>query len=164
MHHLCTRGGNPSICLAVGLRSSRWWSEIKHIVQDGPSTCTRRSRMNYDHDSLFSPSTKAKAMDTIWSSGSTAAAIIKVPLYFFLLGKCHQQVWLADKIRMHVLFVRMTRTHDRGHASPGLENTSIRCPQTISSQGCNNALHIRCGTPCCKLPPKYPIESLEQFA
>jgi hypothetical protein len=38
--------------------------------------------MNHDHDSLFSPSAKAKAMGTIWSSGSTAAAIIKVPLYF----------------------------------------------------------------------------------
>jgi hypothetical protein len=38
--------------------------------------------MNHDHDSLFSPSAKAKAMGTIWFSRSTAAAIINVPLYF----------------------------------------------------------------------------------
>jgi hypothetical protein len=38
--------------------------------------------MNHDHDELFSPSAKAKAIGTIWSSGSTIAAIIKVPLYF----------------------------------------------------------------------------------
>jgi hypothetical protein len=36
--------------------------------------------MNHDHDELFSPSAKAKAIGTIWSSGSTAATIIKVPL------------------------------------------------------------------------------------
>jgi hypothetical protein len=40
--------------------------------------------MNHDHDSLFSPSAKAKDMGTIWSSGSTAAAIIKVLLYFLV--------------------------------------------------------------------------------
>jgi hypothetical protein len=40
--------------------------------------------MNHDHDELFSPSAKAKAIGTIWSSGSTAAAIIKVPLYFLV--------------------------------------------------------------------------------
>jgi hypothetical protein len=38
--------------------------------------------MNYDHDSLFSPSAIEKAMGNIWSSKSTATAIIKVPLYF----------------------------------------------------------------------------------
>jgi hypothetical protein len=38
--------------------------------------------MNHDHDELFSPSAKAKAMGTIWFSESTAAAIIKVLLYF----------------------------------------------------------------------------------
>jgi hypothetical protein len=32
--------------------------------------------MNHDHDSLFSPAAKAKAMGTIWSFGSTAAAIV----------------------------------------------------------------------------------------
>jgi len=163
MHHMCTRVGNPSICSAIALRSPRWQSEIKHIVRDGTSTCTRRSRMNHDHDSLFYPSAKAKAMGTIWSSGATVAAIIKVP-YTFMSGKCHQQVWLVDKTRMHVPFVRTTRTHDAGHASMGPKNTSLRCPQTISSQGCSNALHIRCGAPCCTLPPNYPNESPGQFA
>jgi hypothetical protein len=38
--------------------------------------------MNHDHNELFSPSAKAKAIGTIWSSGSTAAEIIKVSLYF----------------------------------------------------------------------------------
>jgi hypothetical protein len=55
---------------------------VKHIVRDALSTWVRRSRMNNDHDELISLSAKVKAIDTIWSSGSTAAAIIKVPLYF----------------------------------------------------------------------------------
>jgi hypothetical protein len=82
MHHLCTRVGNPSICSPAAFRIPACRSEIKHIVWDGLSTCTRRSRMNHDHDSLFSSFAKAKVMGTIWSSGSTAAAIIKVRLYF----------------------------------------------------------------------------------
>jgi hypothetical protein len=137
-------------------------SEIKHIVRDGPSTCTCRSRMNHDHDSLFSPSAKAKAMGTIWSSRSTTTTIIKVPCTF-RSGKCHQQVLLDDSTGMHVPSARMTRTHDAGHAATGPENSSLRCPQTISSQGCSNVLHTIFGEPCCMLPPSYPNESLGQF-
>ena len=164
MHHLCTRGGNPSICSPAALRIPRWRSEIKHTVQDGPSTCIRRSRMNHDHDSLFSlslpkqkPWVLSGPQDQQWQPSSRCPCT-------FLLGKCHQQVRLTDKTGMHILFVQMTKTHDAGHASTGPKNTSLRCPQTISSQVCSNALHIRCGAPCCTFTPNYPIESPGQFA
>jgi hypothetical protein len=55
--------------------------------------------MNHDHDELFSPSTKAKAIGTIWSSGSTAAAIIKVPLYF-PINKDHWPTELESMLRL----------------------------------------------------------------
>jgi hypothetical protein len=88
--------------------------------------------MNHDHDLLFSPSAKAKAMGTIWSSGSTATAIIKVPSTFWS-GKCHQQVLLDNNTGMHVPFTRTAKTHGARHVATGPRNTSLWCPQTISS-------------------------------
>jgi hypothetical protein len=84
--------------------------------------------------------------------------------YTFRSGKCHQQALLDDSTRMHVPSTRTTRTHGAGHAATGLGNTSLWCPQTISSQGCTNALHTIFGEPCCMLPPSYPNESPGQFA
>ena len=111
-----------------------WRRQQKQEVCDKVNAlcCVRRNPMNHDHDSLFSPTAKAKAMGTIWSSGSIATTIIKVHLYFPIrkvpsTSTTSRQNWNACSICVN------DRTHDRGHASTSPENTSLRCPQTISS-------------------------------
>jgi hypothetical protein len=42
MHHLCTKGGNPSISSPAVWRIPTCRSVIKHIVHDAPSTCPSR--------------------------------------------------------------------------------------------------------------------------
>jgi hypothetical protein len=60
--------------------------------------------MNHDHDELFSPSAKAKVIGTIRSSGSTTAAIIKVPHVLSrqesAINKDHWPIELESMLRL----------------------------------------------------------------
>ena len=81
MHHRWTRGGNPSIWSFTQFKRPRCRSEIIQTCLEGPSTLSRTSLINHDQLSLFSLSANANATGTSWPSGSTATAIISVPLY-----------------------------------------------------------------------------------
>jgi hypothetical protein len=163
MHHLRTRGRNPSICSPAAFKIPACRSEIKHIVRDRPSTCTRRSCMNMTTIHCSLPLSKQKPW-VLFDPPNQQQQPSSRCSYTFRSGKCYQQVLLDDGTRMHVLSARTTRTHGVGHAAMGPGNTSLRCPQTISSQGCTNALHTIFGEPCCMPPPSYPNESPRQFA